>query len=299
MKKFFLLFVLLAFAACVFSDNAFGGAWTLKQYKVWGEYYFKWHWAKEDFGAGPMNQLRNKSNNGRSWGWAMEPKIEYGITDWLNFLCSLEYKESKYKEYDRPAAWGAFRRKNHGISSIKLGAKMRFIENPVVISGQFKFFIYPGYGNYNGEGGGFPHQPAIGDGDDALELRGLIGKEFHVPLWSEGNTIKCYAGLESGYRFRNRNVCNDIPFFVEGGFWMFDWLLVKAEVDGYWCHDGTGNLEKDYAIWRVGPMLAFLGGDPVTKQGKQFNVEFQYGQVFWGRNVSKDQELVLKVQTEF
>ena len=287
----------------LFSQNAFGGAWTIPRHKLWGEYYFKWHWAKEDFGAAPEHQPVNKSNNAQSWGWVMEPKIEYGITDWLTLLLSLEYKEQKYKEYDRPASWGPFRRKNHGISTIRIGGKVRLLEKPVVVSTLIRAHIYPGYGNFNGDDPAFRHQPSIGTGEDILEFRGLLGKEFHLSLneWfgTSDYKMKLYGGLEAGWRFKNRSAGNDFPFLAEGGFWPFKWLLIKAEVDGVLSQDGTGAIEKDYAIWRIGPVFQILAGDAITKQGKMFNIECQYGQTFWGRNTSKDQEIVLKLQSQF
>ena len=300
MKKIIFSISLFIVFVFLFSGDAFGGAWTVPKHQVWSELYFKWNWSKNDFNID--YESARKSSEARSWGWVMEPKIEFGVTDWLNFLCSLEYKESKYKEYDRPASWGSFSRKNNGISSVKLGGKIRFIEKPLVVSGQIKAFIYPGYGNYNGDDPAYRHQPSIGDGEDALEFRVLLGKEFMVPYalpFIKDKATKCYAGFETGYRLKNKNVCNDIPFVVEGGFWPVKWLLIKAEVDGYLSHRQTGSIEKDYAVWRVGPVWQILQGDSVAKQGKMFNVEFQYGQTFWGRNTAADQEIVFKIQTQF
>lgn len=293
MKKIILSLILFVVMACFFLQNAFAGAWTVSKNKIWGEQYFKWHWAREDFDDDRAGD--EKKNDGQAWGWVMEPKFEYGIRNWLNLLCAVEYKESKYKEYDRPASWGAFRRKNHGISSLKVGGKLRFIEEPVVLSGQLKVFIYPGYGNYHGDDPAYRNQPSIGDGDDAVEFRVLAGKRFKLPV-GENKLLQCYAGAESGYRARNRDVCNDIPFFVEGGIWPYKWLLLKSEVDGYITLDGTGSIAKEYAVGRIGPVFQILAGNPITKEGKQFNLELQYGHTFWGRNTSKDHEIVLKIQ---
>lgn len=299
MKKIVLIIMLFAFAICVFSQDAFAGAWTLKQHKVWAEWYTKWSWAKGNEGFDSNGQRAESSNDARSWGWAMEPKIEYGITDWLNLLFSMEYKESKYKEYGRPENWGTFARKNHGLTAVKVGGKIRFIEKPFILSGQVKAYIYPGYGNNHGDDPAYTNQPSIGDGEDALELKALIGKEFKIPVYFLDTPIRCYAGGEAGYRFKNRAVANDIPLFVEGGFWPFSWLLLKGEVDAVLSHEATGSIKKSYSIWRVGPVWQILGGDSVTKLGKQFNIEVQYGQTFWGKNTGKEQEIVLKCQVEF
>ena len=111
--------------------------------------------------------------------------------------------------------------------------------------------------------------------------------------------FKCYAGGETGYRWKNKNIANDVPFFAETGIWLVPWLLVKGEIDGYFCHGATGSAKKRYAIWRVGPVWRLLGGDPVAKKGIMCNLEFQYGQTFAGKNTAADQEIVFKIQTQF
>ncbi len=300
MKK---IFALLTVFCLVFPRLAFAGAWTLPIHQWCIEYYMKANWAKNDFG--PDRDLRRfpnpfrPPNNVRSWGWSMIPKAEYGVNDWFSILGSLEYKESKWKEYTRPASWGAYRRKSHGITEFNFGGKLRFLKDPVVLSGQLKAFIYSGKG--------CNEDPQLSDGNSALELRGLVGKSFDGP-------IPFYLGAETGYRFKNRNVCNDIPFFIETGFWPLKWFLIKTEIDGYWSHDGTGNLEKEYAIWRIGPTIQLytlyqllagheIGrediGGLITKKGRSFNIELQYGNTFWGRNYTAYQEAVVKVSTQF
>jgi len=290
MKKL-LLIISVLFLFSFLTQDAYGGAWTLPKYGVWSEMYLKWYWSKHDFNY--KGHKKRKQNGARSWGWNMEPKLEWGLTDWITLLGSIEYKESRYKEYGRPPAWGDYDKKNNGMSFVKCGGRVRFLEDPVVISTQIKAFIYPG-GYDKGRA------PSIGYGEDALEIRALIGKEFYLPFTFKNEfKLRCYFGAESGYRFKNRNVSNDIPFFLEGGIWIFDWLMIKAEIDGYKAHEGTGEHETDYAIWRVGPSFQFLGGDPISHEGKQFNVEVQYGQTFWGKNTSCDQEITLKLQTQF
>jgi len=303
MRKTLLVLLLLLVAVFMFEQCAFAGAWTVPKDHIWAEWYQKFNWAKYDYNAD--NKLERKSNDGRSWGWSFEPKIEYGAYDWLNFLMSIvEYKQQYYKEYGRPIApgnnWGPFRRKNHGVTAVRLGGKIRVIDKPAVISFQTKVDLYTGYGMDHGDDPAFRNQPGIGDGETGIETRALFGKEFHLPFGWKNKQIKCYAGAESGYRVNaNSPLVNQVPFFFETGFWLQKQLLIKTELDGRWSHDDTGSVEKEWAIWRIGCLWAVLGGDPVAKQGKQFNVEFQYGLWAWGRNVSADQELIVKIQTEF
>ena len=299
MKNRSLILAVFAFAFvslfCV--NSAFAGAWTVPKYHVWSEYYMKWDWAKQYFDSNWNKEKLN--NNARSWEFVQEPKLEYGVTDSLTALASIEYKEAHYKEYDRPASWGSFTHSNHGLTAVKVGGRWRFMDAPFVMSTQTKVFIYPGYGINHGDDPTWSNTPSIGHGDDAVEQRILIGKTFSVSL-TNNFKLPCYFGAETGYRWRTRQVCDDIPYFVEGGFWPVPWLLVKSELDGYMCVPGTGHIKEDYGIWRIGGVWQVFGGDSVLRQGsKLFNLEFQYGMMLWGRNTTAYQEWVLKVQTQF
>ncbi|MBI5144386.1 MAG: hypothetical protein HZA30_04900, partial [Candidatus Omnitrophica bacterium] len=224
MRRPLMFAIILFMLASLYIEKAYAGAWTVPKHKVWGEYYMKWDYGKEEFTVEGKRKKLSGTKDARSWEFVMEPKIEYGITDWLNLQLGLEYKEGHYKEYGRPASDGPFSRKNHGITNVKLGGKWRLLKEPFVLSTQTKVFIYPGYGIYHGDDPAFTNQPDIGKGDDAVEQRILIGKTFEIPLW-EIYELPCYIGAETGYRWRTRHVSNDIPYFVEGGFWPVNWLL--------------------------------------------------------------------------
>jgi hypothetical protein len=282
---------------------AFAGAWTVPKGNLWSEYYMSWNWAKSDYNR--YWEPDRKDNDGRSWGFVQAPKAEYGLTNWCTLLGGLEYKEAFYKQYSRPPAWGTFVQKNHGITEVNFGTRIRFMQDPFVLSGQAKAFIYTGCEEDKLGDPVWDNQPGISDRNDAFELRGLLGKQFRF-------YYPCYIGLESGYRWKNRSGCNDIPLFGEFGFWPVKWLLIKTEVDGYLCHDGTGDLEKDYFYWRVGPVFQLLDiyqamtgnkddndfENSVTRAGKLINIETQYGYCFAGRNTSRDQQVILKVSIE-
>lgn len=295
------IFITLAviFISLSLVEKIYAGAWTVPKHRVWAEYYMKWDYAKEAFDE--STDIASNSGHAkdfRSWEYVMEPKLEYGITNWLNFQVSMEYKEGHYKEYDRPADWGPYAHKNHSITSVKVGGKWRLLEKPFVLSTQTKVFIYPGYGIDHGDDPAYQNQPSIGHGDDAVEQRIMIGKTFNIPLWDE-NVLPCYAGAETGYRWRTRHVCNDIPYFIEGGFWPVPWFLAKTELDGYKVHGGTGSIKEGYGIWRIGGVWQVFG-DSILRQGdKMFNIEFQYGMTVFGKNTTQYQEWIMKVQTQF
>ncbi|MFC1644316.1 hypothetical protein ACFL5C_03280 [Candidatus Omnitrophota bacterium] len=295
MKKIIALLVISCF---ILPQLAFAGAWTLPKNGVWADYSIKGTWAKSSFWAD--RESHRLPRNARTWGWSMTPNIEYGVTDWFTVLAKMEYKEAKYKEYSRPPAWGPFSVKNHGLTEVQVGGKVRFLKDPFVLSGQIKGLIDTGYNDDL-------RQPGLSDRNNALELKGLVGKVFNVPLpW--------YVGAETGYRFNNKQLCNYVPFFLEGGFWPVRWLNIKNEIDGVLCHDGTGNIEKEWATWRIGPVIQLYtiyhimkGVDvtskeftsDVTKAGKSFNLEVYYGNTIWGRNVNDEQEVILKISGQF
>ena len=300
MRRQVLVLLAFIFVSTVCAENAFAGAWTVPKYKVWGQYYIKWDYAKEEFQANGKKRTLTGGNEARTWEFVMEPSIEYGVTDWFSALASMEYKQAHYKEYGRPDSWGPFERKNNGVTNVKLGGKWRLVEKPVVFSVQGKASIYTGYGNNHGDDPAYTNQPAIGKGDDSFELRALVGKTFDIPLkLREEFKIPAYVGAETGYRWRSRAVCDDIPYFVEGGFWPFKWLLLKSEIDGYQCNPGTGSIKESYGIWRVGGAYQVFGDSVLREGNKLFNIEFQYGMVLWGKNTDAFQEWVLKVQTQF
>ena len=307
MKKIIAILVLSCF---LIPQLAFAGAWTLPKNNVWAEQTLKKLWAKYDYDS--QHHMARKGNDARSWGWAAITKVEYGLFDWLTLLSGFEYKEGHYKEYDRNPTWGPYDTSNHAFTSFRLGAKARLLKDPVVLSIQAVGEWYTGGKSYTdpipgSSTYGPEDRPGLSDGNDSLELRVLVGKKWDT-------AIPFYLGAETGYRFKNRNVCSDIPFLVEGGFWPTKWLLLKSEVDGYWCNDGTGSIEKEYAVWRIGPVFQILDiiksikgetistkdmTDTVTLQGRSLNLEVQYGNTFWGRNTSADQEIVVKVSGQF
>ena len=298
MKKLLILLLLGIFLA---PQMVFAGAWTLPKKNIWAEHTMKWLYAKDGFSSN-CDRYRFP-RDARSWGWVMADKIEYGVLDWITVLAGLEYKEMKWKEYDRPASWGPYRVKNHGLSNVEYGVKVRLIKEPVVASIQIKHQIYPRKG-YDANS----RAPVLSDRADKLELRGMVGKVFDEYL------VPFYVNMESGYRWKNRDACNDIPFLIEGGFWLWKFLLIKSEIDGYWTDGATGKDKTSYAVWRVGPVLQLYdlyhmirGKDvtskeylnDVTRQGKSFNIEMQYGNTFWGRNSTAYQEAVIKASIQF
>jgi len=300
--------LLLAVIACfILPQIAFGGAWTLPKHGLWGEYAVKWNWADDDFNGSAKRV--DKTRDAKTWGWSMNPKVEFGLTDKITLMGGLEYKEASYKEYARPVAWGPYSVKNHALTSIDGGVKVKLVDKPLVVSGQFKGIFYTEYQDKALED--VAEAPELGDRTNAYEVRVLASKKWETE-------IPFYLGAETGYRYNEKNIHDQVPFFVEAGFWPLSWLLVKSEVDGFFgipSTSGKGAVRKEYAIVRVGPSIELLElfdvltgrsyseGDgsvnSVTRGGRSLSIDVQYGFWFWGRNVSADQEVVLKIAGQY
>ncbi|MDD5634511.1 MAG: hypothetical protein PHW46_04460 [Candidatus Omnitrophica bacterium] len=306
------IIIFLVFSCFILPQLAFAGAWTLPKGNIWLEETVKWMWARQDYRSD--HGMARKNNDGRSTTFASISKAEYGIFDWLTFLSSIEYKEGNYSENARPADWGVYDVSNSAFTSLQLGAKVRVLKEPFVLSGQIRGEWYLGGKRYTDPvPGSATHasedRPALSDGNNSLEFRALAGKKFDNTFF-----LPMYVGGEIGYKFNNRHVCNVVPFFIEGGVWSNKWLLIKSEIDGIWCQGGTGSIKKEYAIWRIGPVFQILDiikalrgqeikgdsyMDSVTLAGKSLNLELQYGNTFWGKNTSADQEVVMKISGQF
>ncbi len=299
----------IALIGCLIAPHlAFAGAWTLPKGDVWVQYQMKYFWAKKNYAPG--SKVSRMPRDARSWGWAMIPEVHYGATDWLDFLFKMEYKEAKYKEYARDPAWGPYSVKNHGLVTIEPGVKVRFLEEPLVLSGQFSYSIWnPHYEAKPLED--VAEQPGLSDRSNFWDLRVLASKKWDT-------VFPFYMSIETGYRRYTRNVEDQAPLFYEFGFWPVRFLLLKTELDCMFGLPGTTKgdrvHDKSWAIWRIGPsielftlynMLRGIDADPsevsdvVTRTGKSLNVEAQYGNTFWGRNTAASQEVVLKVSTQF
>lgn len=287
MRKYRFLLVVFLLVMVLIPKELFAGAWTVQKHHVWMEVYTKYAWAKEYFNP---DGGKTTSKNHAWWQEVdVEPKIEFGFYDFLTLLGSVSWFKASYEEYDRSPNDGSYYVKNNGLKSVTCGGRLRIVQNPAVVSLQLKGYIWPGYDSSK--------PPSPGFGNDGLELRALLGKKFNFPV-----TPKCilpiYYNMETGYRWNNLNVADDVPIFVEGGFWPVSWFLIKGEIDSYFSTPND-QMKNNYAIWRVGGNWQILGGDSVERQGILFNFECQYGQTFWGKSTNAAQEITWKFQTQF
>ena len=300
MKRQIVFAVLAAFfASLLWTSMAFAEAWCVPKYKVWGEHYTKFEYAKQEFTVEGKRRTLSDGQEARNWGFTMEDKLEFGATDWLNGIFNIAYKQYEYKEYGRPDSWGPFVRKNNGFSVVRIGGRLRLMKAPFAITTRSLFYIYPGYGNYHGDDPAYQNQPSLGYGNDSFEQIVSVGKTFDIPI-TKSYKLPCLLETWTGYRWSNRSVCGVVPYYMQFGFWPVKTLILKGELDGIMCNPGTGSIKESYGIGRLGAIWEVFGGDTILRQGsKLFNIEFLYGATLWGKNTTAYQEWTTKLDVQF
>ena len=308
MRKILIVLVLFAFICTCLPADSFAGPWTVRQGKVWLEVFTRYFTSNKNFDS--KYNLSKWNHSGRSAIYDIEVKVEYGVTDNLNFLLGVPYSWSNWRN-DWDEANSSDNPKHEGFKPISFGAKYKFMDKPATAAVQVKAFLQPRNVDRN-------KSPQLNEYGDAIEFRGLLGNS-----WQVFEDKKFYVSGEAGYLLRSDWACkseyaNAFPVFVEMGFEPLNWLLWKAEVDCLISHPGTGKI-KDTYTWRTGPvfMLTGAGFSSVDKGSSaspadniSLNVELQYGQTFLGRGdpddrwnetdpVSAAQEFILKVQFLF
>ncbi len=289
MKKLGIL-LLAALITFFFTATSYAGPWTLNKGKLWTEVFTRYYFAKEKFDS-EGNRSR-WPNDGHSRIYDLEGKAEYGLTDRLNLQLGVPYAWSRWSN-----DYGKL--KHEGFKRINIGAKYKFMDNPVCAAIQAKAMIHPGDVDK-------VKQPDLFEYGSALEARLMVGKSFSV------FKRPSYFSTEVGYELKSNWINeaeygNKVPIFAELGFSPFDWLMLKGEIDISITHRGTGKI-KDTYTWRAGPIINLMGKgfSSIEKGGdSSLNVEFLYGRTFYGqgdesyakyRDVSAADEYIAKVQ---
>ena len=277
MKKIAVLLLAGLFVVAALPVNSHAGPWTLKAGKAWVEIFSRYTYTNECFD--PKGNRSRWNNGGFQKTFDVEGKLEYGATDKLNLLLNVPYAWSIWKD-DYILHGNNPELKNEGFKEINFGAKYRFLDKPLVAAVQLKAFIYP-YTDRNKE-------PSLSEYGNALEGRILLGKAFSVLKRN------CYVAAESGFKLRSKrwiarsDWANTVPVFAETGCALFDWLMIKGEIDCSISIPGTGRV-KDTYTWRAGPIFSLMGKgfSEIYKGGdNSLNIELQYGQTFAGRGDS-------------
>lgn len=273
-RKVFILFLLITFFIA-YPKSAFAGAWTVPKGHLYIESYNKYYCAEYDFNA-DKKKVR-KSNNGKYEEYYTEVKLEFGVTDDLNILAYLPYKEVRYKDDNGKS-------ENSGLGDMWLRTKFRFTQEPFTSSAMLGVKFPMGYDDNE--------SLALGTEQIDGEAKILIGKNF--------TNFPSYLGVELGYRARAEERTNEIPYFFEFGFQPTDKIMIKTVLDGIEGLSGTGKIEEDYTKWTLSLIYKLKGGFSSVYRGEpSINLEIGYGKTFRGKNSSSAKEIFANLSTQF
>lgn len=242
------------------------GAWTLRKGQVYLESYNKYYWHNSSF------TKRNKRNKwpreGRYHEIMSQLKFEYGITDRLTSLLHVPYKWAYWSEEKDIHHY-----RNKGWQDMWLGGKYRVLDKPVVTSFQVRVKLPLDYSTES--------TPGLGDNQVDTEFKVLLGRSLRP--------LPAYGKMEFGYRIRQKEPVDQMPYFFEFGYNLTDNLLFKTSIDGVEAVYGGPDAES-YTKW----VRSF-----VYRIRKGLSVEVGYGWTFAGKNSSAGKEIILSTVVQF
>lgn len=268
--------MLASILGLAFNTNAYAGAWVLPKGQFYMELYAKHFYADSDFDSDGTGKIA-KNNNGAYHETYLEYKLEYGLFDKLNLLLDIPYKFCLSEDDN-----GSFR--NTGLTDIRLGLKYLIIEKPILTSLQLKLSLPTEYDKNE--------SPNLGTEYTDGEIRFLFGKSF--------SKIPSFIGLELGYKGRGGPKNDEVPYFLEAGYFPTKRTMLKCTIDGVEGLTRTGD-EEDYAKWGVSAAYSPIGelNSAFRREGKSLSVELGYNNVFKGKNTGAGNEIVGKVIYQF
>ncbi|NQT00367.1 MAG: hypothetical protein HQ595_04705 [Candidatus Omnitrophica bacterium] len=250
---------------------------TIKEERTLVEFYNKYYWYNTKFDQ--SGERKRWAYNGRYREVRSELKVEHSLTDKLNILTSIPYKEALWKDdYNRNTT--------SGVGDIWLRAKYKLLQ-------QGQGFVYgavqPGFrfpGGYDENA-----SPALGKGEIAGELRLIAARSF--------KSWPVYSKLELAYRARADEPTDEIPHYFEVSYYPKNWLMLKSTIDGVEGLSGTGDDEEDWTKWTAHLILSPNNAFGAERDERIWEFEFAYGNTFEGKNTSNGSEAVFNVSHEF
>ncbi len=208
-------FAILSFASFfVGTSLLFAGAWTREKNEIYSKLSLSQFKSDEVYAA-----KKNKKLLGPDYSeFATSAYGEYGFTNSLTGILSFSHKSVE-------SSSASVKNTESGLTDAWVYLKKGVLITPFVLSTQVGVKIPLGYDKEN--------QPPLGDGQVDTEARLLVGKSFH-PFAGYGNA-------ELGYRKRNSDLSDEIPFRLEVGAFPTKGTLFKIALDG------ISNLSNDKA----------------------------------------------------
>lgn len=235
------------------------GAWGFKKGRLYLEVYSKYYWHKHYFDAD--GHKRKWDYGGEYSEIRIEPKLEYGLTDRLTLMVNAPYKEVRWKD-------DFAKYKQSGFPEVWPGIKYLLFTKPFHCALELRGKIPLDYDEYA--------VPALGSHQSDVEFKILTGQS-----WPK---MPGYTKLEFGFRARDEEPANEIPYFFELGFNLTPKLILKTTVDGQKALNHRGQMDEDWTKATFGPII---------KINEAFNLEFGYGNTFAGKNTAAAEEAYL------
>ncbi len=246
------------------------GAWTLKKGKFYSELYTKYYWHNHKF-----------DDNGKKVRWAYdgkgneirtELKFEYGLTDKYTLMLYAVAKEAHWKDSDKSCT-------RKGFVEMWPGVKYLLFTDPFIGALQFRMkFPF----DYSEEA-----VPALGTHQIDGEIKFLTAQP-----WPK---LPGYTKFELGFRARNEEPPNEIPYFSELGYNLTPKIILKTTLDGNEGLAQTGGTDEDWLKYTVGPIFKIKD----TLNQDILNIEFGFGHTFYGKNTSAAKEVFITLSNEW
>ncbi|NKB71674.1 MAG: hypothetical protein GKR89_31755 [Candidatus Latescibacteria bacterium] len=175
--------------------SLWAGAWTLPQGKFWGKATLflqtteEWYIASPEFSGGQLygkGTRRPYRFEGEYQSRAVFLEGFYGLTERFDIGLQVPYFDQQFADATRSEPPS-----DAGFSDIRLFAKARFLQKPVIFT--FKGGVKMPTGEFRNEDGLIP----VGEGQWDYDLVAQVGRSF----WP----LPLYANAELGYRVRTKN----------------------------------------------------------------------------------------------
>lgn len=238
------------------------GAWTLKKGQLYMEMYTKYFWNNAQF-----NNDRKKQRwdyNGKSNEIRAEYKLEYGLIDQCTLLLNTVAKDARWKD-----DFNSYSKR--GFTEIWPGIKYLIFTKPFICSLQAKAKFPFDYDEHT--------TPSLGPR--------TIDGEFKILTAQPWPKLPGYTKLEVGFRGRTQKPANELPYYFELGYNLTPKIIFKTTIDGFKGVDGTGDIES----------LTKYTGSWIIKLTDRFNIEFGYGDTFYGKNTSAGREIYTTISS--
>jgi len=233
------------------------GAWGFKKGRLYAEIYTKYYWHKYELDS--KGHKKRWAYGGRYSEIRTELKLEYGLTNRYTLMLYAPYKEARWKDDFQ-------KRTQKGLVEIWPGVKYLLFMEPFSCAIQARAKLPLDYDEHA--------VPALG--------RHQIDAEFKILTAQNWSRLPGYTKLEFGFRERNEEPTNEIPYFFELGYNLNPNLILKTTIDGQKGLTHRGQIAESWTKGTFGPIIKITDA---------FNLEFGYGNTFAGKNTSAGQEV--------